>query len=331
VIAGITSKSPLFGAGFFVLRHTLLMPSAIPILWMPIFAVTSEDRRRLPEALAAIGRDDPAVLVRGLPESEELLYGGTSVDHLTQTFRRIFHEMQIPSWTGQLRVRYVETIGASAEAEGKYIRQTGGSGNYGHVKLRIEPGPSDSGIAFSSAVEAAIVVPSEYLAPIEEGIREAARGGVLAGYEMTGFRATLFDGSWHEADSNPMAFRIAASLALKEAARKATPVVLEPMMSTVFTVPESKLGAQVAEVSALGGRIEQISSARGIAVVGAVIPLRTLLERGDSEARLTVFSSYERINWPPGNGDAYANMRQPHPLGPRNDSATAADPDFDWT
>jgi elongation factor G len=306
------------------------MPSTPPILWVPVFTAGAEDRSQLLEALAVISGDDPGVLVRTVPQSEATLYSGTSFEHVQDTFKKITDEYRVPAWKGQPQVRYLETIRGAAEGEGKYIRQTGGGGNYGHVKLRVEPVPSDSGIAFSSAVEGAIV-PSEYLAPIEEGIREAARGGVLAGYEMTGFRATLFDGSWHEADSNPMAFRIAASLALKEAARKANPVVLEPMMSTVFTVPESKLGAQVAEVSALGGRIEQISSARGIAVVGAVIPLRTLLERGDSEARLTVFSSYERINWPPGNGDAYANMRQPHPLGPRNDSATAADPDFDWT
>jgi elongation factor G len=306
------------------------MPSAIPILWMPIFAVTSEDRRRLPEALAAIGRDDPAVLVRRLPESEELLYSGTSVDHLTQTFRRIFHEMQIPSWTGQLRVRYVETIGASAEAEGKYIRQTGGSGNYGHVKLRLDPSERGAGLEFRSEIQGG-VVPAEFIQPIEEGVREAAAAGILRGHEMTDLRATLFDGSYHEIDSNPMAFRIASSLAFREAARNAHPIVLEPVMTVVFTVPESKLGAMMAEISAHRGRVTSANSVRGVSLVEATVPLADMLRNPDPAPTMMAFQGFEPVTLGRDDADP-AGSAVPNPWDPEPQTGSSAvDPGFDWT
>jgi elongation factor G len=300
-----------------------------PILWMPIFAVTSEDRRRLPEALAAIGRDDPAVLVRRPPESEELLYSGTSVDHLTQTFRRIFDEMQIPSWTGQPRVRYVETIRAGAEAEGKYIRQTGGSGNYGHVKLRVDPSERGAGLEFRSEIQGG-VIPPQFIPPIEAGIREAAAGGILAGHEVVDFKATVFDGSYHETDSNHVAFQIAASLAFKEAARKARPTVLEPVMTVVFTVSESRLGGILAEISVRRGRVTSASSLRGASIVQASIPLAEMLRDVDPAPASFVFEGFEPVSSDRG-GDAGAMMRQPNLPHPTTGPAAAADPEFDWT
>ena len=296
---------------------------------MPIFAVTSADRRLLPEALAAIGRGDPAVLTRSDPITEELLYSGTSLDHLSQTFRRIFDEMQIPSWTGKPRVRCIETIRRTAESEGKHIRQTGGSGNYAHVVLRLDPATFGSGIVFASTVDPA-VIPAEYLAPIEQGIREAACGGILAAHELTDFRATLYDGSYHEADSNPMAFSIAAALAFKEAARKANPVVLEPMMATVFTVSERELGAQIAAISDIRGRIEEMSSAGGVAIIRATVPLRAMLRCDGPAARSMQFSAYEPMPWPPEADVAGAPARLPHSPAPKSGSA-AADPEIDWT
>lgn len=306
------------------------MPSATPILWMPIFAVTSEDRRRLPEALAEIGREDGAVLARRDPQSEELLFSGTSREHLNQTFRRIFDEMQIASWTGKPRVRYLETIRRTVEAEGRYIRQTGGNGNYGHVKLRLEPNETGKGIEFASEIQGG-VVPDQYLAPIEEGIREAARSGILAGHEMTDIRVTLYDGSFHEVDSNAMAFQIAGSIAFGEAARRANPLVLEPMMSTIFTVAESRLNAQVAEISALGGRIDQTSIVRSMAIIGATVPLRTMLDYDGPAAHLMPFSGYEPTRWPPDSDGGSVNVGQPQSPGPRRTDASSADPGVDWT
>lgn len=136
-------------------------------------------------------------------------------------------------------VRYLETIRKSAEAEGKYIRQTGGHGNYAHVKLRLEPNERGKGIEFLNDINGG-VIPQQFIQPIETGIREAAQGGILAGYAVVDFKATLYDGSYREVDSNPIAFQIAASLAFKEAARKGSPVILEPIMNVLFTVPEAE-------------------------------------------------------------------------------------------
>jgi elongation factor G len=306
------------------------MPSTTPILWMPIFAVTSEDRRRLPEALAEIGRDDPAVLVRRDPESEELLYSGTSVDHLVQTFRRIFDEMQIPSWTGQPRVRYIETIRASADADGKYIRQTGGSGNYGHVKLRVDPSERGAGLEFRSEIQSG-VVPAEFIPSIEEGIREAAAGGILRAHEMTDLRATVFDGSYHEIDSNPMAFRIAASIAFKEAARKASPIALEPVMTVVFTVAESKLAALMADISAHGGRVSSTNSIRGVSIVEAMVPLAEMLRTPDPAPTMMAFQGFEPVTPRRDDADSAGSaVRNPWEPNPQAGSA-AADPEPDWT
>jgi elongation factor G len=305
------------------------MTSAVPVLWMPIFAVTSDDRRRLLESLEAIGREDSAVLTRRDLTTGELLYSGTSVEHLTQAFRKIFDEMGIASWTGKPRVRCLETIRRAAEAEGKYIRQTGGSGNYGHVKLRLEPAERGTGLAFVSEIRGG-VVPEIFVAPVEEGIRETARGGILAGHEMTDLRVTLFDGSYHEADSNPVAFGIAASLAFKEAARQAKPVVLEPMMMTVFTVAESKLGAQVTELNDIRGRIEEISIVSGVAIVRATVPLGAMLEYDGPAAHIMQFSGYEPMHRPPEGDNAGANMLRPRwPDG--GFDAASADPGADWT
>jgi elongation factor G len=327
------------------LRHTLCMPSATPILWMPIFAMLAEDRRRLPEALAAIGRDDSGVLVRRDPQTEELVYSGTSLDHLQQTFRRIFDEMQIASWTGKPRVRYLETIRQAADGEGKYIRQTGGAGNYGHVKLCVEPlgAPHAAGspLEFVNAIRGD-VVPEPYIAPIEAGIREAARGGVLAGHEVTGLRVTLDDGSWHEVDSNPMAFQIAASLAFREAARRASPIVLEPVMSVVFTVAEQHIGTILAAVSERRGRVRKVDCAeKRPASIHAIVPLAELLsfpeslaagallprDPGASSYRM-LFSHYAQAPLR-DRGDEETGVPAPRPGGPapRSSGATA---DLDW-
>lgn len=328
MIAGITSKSPLFGAGFCVFLRTFVMPFGPPILWVPIFAVTGEDRRRLPDALAEIGRDDQNVLVRRDPQTEELLYSGTSVEHLTQTFRCVFDKMDIASWIGKPRVRYLETIATSAAAEGKYIRQTGGRGNYGHVKLRLEPNQRGKGTQFASEIPSG-VVPDPYIAPVEEGIREAARGGILAGEEMTDLRVMLYDGSFHEVDSNPTAFRIAASLAFKEAARKARPIVLEPVMNVSFTVPEARHGAIVSKISARRGRVVCMRQVRGLTVLNALIPLAEMLRETEPAPTMMEFEGFEPAPPRSDNADpAGSTVRNPWGPKPLADSATAG-PDLD--
>jgi elongation factor G len=300
-----------------------------PILSLAIEPIDPLDLPHLGTALADLAFTDPTFRCHTNSSSGATILCGSSQAHLRQICHRLEHEYLIPLDAGTPQVVYLETIRAVSEGEGKYIRQTGGSGNYGHVKLRLDPAPSGSGIVFASTVEAAIV-PDEYLAPIEEGMREAARGGILAGHEATDFRVTLCDGSCHETDSNPMAFRIAASLAFREAARQAKPVVMEPMMATVFTVDERELSAQIAAISEMQGRIEETSVEGGVAVVRVTVPLRAMLGYDGPAAHAMQFSGYEPVGWPPEADDAGAGLRQPRSPRPRT-GPPAADPDVDWT
>jgi elongation factor G len=226
-------------------------------------------------------------------------------------------------------VRCIETIRRAAEGEGKYIRQTGGGGNYGHVRLRIEPIEAGMELEFASQIRDC-AIPEKYIAPIEEGVREAARGGIIFGEELTGARATLIDGSWHQTDSNEMAFRIAGSLALKEAGRRANPVALEPMMTVIFTVPQEHMGTVVGDINGMMGRIEMIDRQANLQIIHAIAPLRGMVDYEGPGKRVMIFSCYEPIRRPPDTGDAAGTgVRMPHPPRPRSDRE-AADPESDW-
>src|SRR5436305_8351263 len=167
---------------------------------------------------------------------------------------------------------YRETIRKHAEAEGKCIRQAGGSGHYGHVKLRIDPNEMGKGFEFINEITGGSV-PREYIKPIEQGIKEAMEGGVLAGYEMVDIKVEIYDGSYHEVDSDEMAFKIAASMGFKEAARKASPVLLEPIMSVEVVVPEEFMGVIIGDLNSRRGRIEGIEHRAGSQVIKALLPL----------------------------------------------------------
>lgn len=175
------------------------------------------------------------------------------------------------------QVILLETVRRAADGEGKYIRQTGGSGNYGHVKLRLEPKGEGQGFEFANEAPKGLL-PGEYASAAETGIREAALGGVLFGYEVTDIRVTLTDGSFHETDSNPMAFQIAGAIAFKEAAKKANPVLLEPVMAVLAVIPETLAGNILEDVNARGGRVEAIKPhERGMTSIEGIVPLRELL------------------------------------------------------
>lgn len=303
------------------------MSSAPPILWIPIGPADAADRARLLEALTQIAQGDSGVLVRTDPH---LLYSGTSLEHLQKTFARIVDEYRIPAWTGKPRIRYIEALRRSAEAEGKYIRQTGGRGNYAHVKLRLEPADPGTGVAFMNAIQGG-VIPQQFIAAIESGIREATLGGILAGYEVVDFKATLYDGSFHEVDSNDMAFQIAGSLAFKEAARKARPVILEPIMNVRFTVPEAEQAEVMMEISRRRGQISTVEASAGIAFTRATVPLEELLGYDNPALHIESFAGYREkpSGFAPGDS-AGAGVRSPRGPSPKTDSA-AANPDWDWT
>jgi elongation factor G len=173
---------------------------------------------------------------------------------------------------GKPQVAYRETIRKASQAEGKFIRQTGGRGQYGHVKIRVEPNEPGKGFEFINEIVGG-VVPKEYIKPVHQGIEEALEGGVLAGYPVVDVKATLYDGSYHEVDSSEMAFKIAGSMAFKEAARRGTPVLLEPVMAVEVVAPEDFAGTVMGDLSSRRGRIEGMEHRAGSQVIKAIVPL----------------------------------------------------------
>ena len=236
---------------------------------------TKADQEKMGVALARLADEDPTFNVRTDTESGQTIISGMGELHLEILVDRMKREHKVEANVGEPRVAFRETIRKTAEAEGKYIRQTGGSGNYGHVKIRLEPGEPGTGFEFIDSIKGG-VVPKEYIKPTEQGIREALTGGILAGYEMVDFKAVLYDGSYHDVDSNEMAFKIAGSMAYKEAARKASPVLLEPMMAVEVTVPEEHMGTIIGDINSRRGRIEGMEHVGGSQVVKAMVPLKEM-------------------------------------------------------
>jgi elongation factor G len=236
---------------------------------------TKSDQEKMGIALSRLADEDPTFKVRTDVESGQTIISGMGELHLEILVDRMKREHKVEANVGEPRVAFRETIRKIAEAEGKYIRQTGGSGNYGHVKIRVEPGEPGTGFEFIDAIRGG-VVPKEYIKPTEQGIREALHGGILAGYEMVDFKAVLYDGSYHDVDSNEMAFKIAGSMAFKEAARKASPVLLEPMMAVEVTVPEEHMGTIIGDINSRRGRIEGMEHAGGSQIIKAMVPLKEM-------------------------------------------------------
>jgi elongation factor G len=246
-----------------------------PVISVAIEPKTKGDQEKMALALAKLADEDPTFKVRTDQESGQTIISGMGELHLEILVDRLKREHKVEANVGEPKVAFRETIRKSAEAEGKYIRQTGGSGNYGHVKIRIEPNEPGKGYEFIDEIKGG-VVPREYIKPVEQGIREAAQGGVLAGYEMVDFKVTLFDGSYHEVDSNEMAFKIAGSMAFKEAAKKANPVLLEPVMAVEVTVPEEHMGTIIGDINSRRGRIEGMEHVGGSQVIKAMVPLKEM-------------------------------------------------------
>ena len=192
--------------------------------------------------------------------------------HLEIIVDRMMREYKVEANVGKPQVAYRETIRKHAEAEGKYIRQTGGRGQYGHAKIQLDPQPAGTGYEFVNDIVGGSV-PKEFIKPIDQGIQEALEGGILAGYPMVDVKATLYDGSYHDVDSNEMAFKIAGSMAFKEAARKASPVLLEPVMAVEVVTPEDYAGTIMGDLSSRRGRIEGMEHRAGSQVIKAIVPL----------------------------------------------------------
>jgi elongation factor G len=273
-----------------------------PVISVAIEPKTRQDQDKLSLALGRLAQEDPSFKVTSDPESGQTLISGMGELHLEIIVDRLKREFGVEASVSRPMVNYRETITRKAIGEGKFIRQTGGRGQYGHVKIEIEPLPPGSGFEFVDDIFGG-VVPKEFIPAVEEGVREAMERGVLAGYEMVDVRVRLFDGSYHEVDSSELAFKIAGSLAFQEAARKADPVLLEPIMKVEIVTPEDYVGAITGDLTARRGRVEQIEHRPGTVIITAYVPLAEMFGyatdlRSMTQGRATYtmhFSHYEQV------------------------------------
>jgi elongation factor G len=245
---------------------------AAPVISVAVEPKTKSDQEKMGVALSRLAQEDPTFKVATDPDSGQTIISGMGELHLEIIIDRMMREYKVEANVGKPQVAYRETIRKEAQAEGKYIRQTGGSGHYGHVKLRIGPNEMGKGFEFINEIKSGSV-PREFFKPIEQGVKQAMEGGVLAGYELVDVKVTLYDGSYHEVDSDEMAFKIAASMGFKEAARKASPVLLEPIMSVEVVVPEEFMGIIIGDLNSRRGRIEGIEHRAGSQVIKSLVPL----------------------------------------------------------
>ena len=239
-----------------------------PVIEVAVEPKTKADQEKMGHALAKLAQEDPTFKVRTDATNGQTIISGMGELHLEIIVDRRMREYKVEANVGKPQVNYRETIRSNSEAEGKYIRQTGGSGNYGHAKIRIEPNEPGKGYEFSNDTKGG-TIPKEYIKPIDQGIQEAMQGGILAGYEMVDIKVSLYDGSYHDVDSNEMAFKIAGSMAFKEAARKAKPVLLEPVMAVEVTVPEEYMGTIIGDLNSRRGRIEGMEMVGGVQAIKA--------------------------------------------------------------
>src|SRR6266487_2748637 len=256
-------------------EHPIALESitfAVPVISVAVEPKTKADQEKMGMALGRLAQEDPTFKVHTDPDSGQTIISGMGELHLEIIVDRMMREYKVEANVGKPQVPYRETIRRHAEAEGKYIRQTGGKGQYGHAKIYLDPQPPGLGYEFVNDVTGGSV-PKEFIKPIDQGIQEALEGGVLAGYPMVDVKVTLYDGSYHDVDSNEMAFKIAGSMAFKEAARKASPVLLEPVMAVEVVTPEDFAGAIMGDLSSRRGRIEGMEHRAGSQVIKAIVPL----------------------------------------------------------
>ena len=245
---------------------------AVPVISVAVEPKTKADQEKMGMALGRLAQEDPTFKVHTDPDSGQTIISGMGELHLEIIVDRMMREYKVEANVGKPQVAYRETIRKHSEAEGKYIRQTGGKGQYGHAKIKLDPQPAGTGYEFVNDITGGSV-PKEFIKPIDQGIQEALEGGILAGYPMVDVKATLYDGSYHDVDSNEMAFKIAGSMAFKEAARKASPVLLEPVMAVEVVTPEDYAGVIMGDLSSRRGRIEGMEHRAGSQVIKAIVPL----------------------------------------------------------
>ncbi|MGC8776048.1 MAG: elongation factor G [Minisyncoccia bacterium] len=243
-----------------------------PVIGVRIEPKTKADQEKMGLALKKLAEEDPTFRVKGDEETGETIIQGMGELHLEIIVDRMKREFNVEANVSRPQVAYKETITASAEAEGKYIRQSGGRGQYGHVWLKVKPLERGKGFVFIDAIKGGII-PSEFIPAVEKGVREAMDKGILAGYPVVDVEVTLYDGSFHEVDSSELAFKIAGSIAFQEAARQAKPVLLEPIMKVQVIIPQEFMGEITGDLNSRRGKIEALNDRMNTKIIDAKVPL----------------------------------------------------------
>ncbi|MEM1366451.1 MAG: elongation factor G [Cyanobacteria bacterium P01_H01_bin.15] len=253
-----------------IILESLYVPE--PVISVAVEPKTKQDMEKLAKALQSLSDEDPTFRVNTDPETNQTVIAGMGELHLEILVDRMLREFKVEANIGQPQVAYRETVRQPAEAEGKFIRQSGGKGQYGHAVISLEPAEAASGFAFESKIVGG-TIPKEYIPSIEQGIKESCESGILAGYPLIDVKATLLDGSYHDVDSSEMAFKIAGSMALREAVQKAKPTLLEPLMKVEVEVPEDFLGEVIGDLNSRRGNIDAMNTESGQALISAKVPL----------------------------------------------------------
>ena len=243
-----------------------------PVISVAIEPKTKASQDKMTQALLKLAEEDPTFRTYTDEETGQTIIAGMGELHLEIIVDRLLREFKVEANVGNPQVAYKESIKSAAEGEGKYVKQSGGRGQYGHARIKIEPLPAGKGYEFVNAIVGG-AIPKEYIGPVDQGIQEALQSGVIAGYPVLDVKVTLYDGSYHEVDSSEMAFKIAGSMAIKDALKKATPTLLEPMMKVEVTTPEEYMGDVIGDLNSRRGRIEGMELDNGAQHVKAFVPL----------------------------------------------------------
>jgi elongation factor G len=253
-----------------IILESMVFPE--PVIHIAIEPKTKADQDKLGGALAKLAEEDPTFKMHTDEETGQTIISGMGELHLEIIVDRLQREFKVDCNVGRPQVSYKETIRKAVKAEGKFVRQSGGRGQYGHCWVEFEPLEPGSGFVFESKIVGG-AIPKEYIAPIQAGIQEALQNGILAGYQVLDIKATVVDGSYHDVDSSEMAYKVAGSMAFKAAASKANPVILEPVMKVEVTVPEEYMGDVIGDLNARRGRIEGMEARSGAQIIRGFVPL----------------------------------------------------------
>jgi elongation factor G len=303
IAAAVGLKEVLTGQTICDENHPVILESMDfpdPVIQVAIEPKTKADQEKMGVALSRLAQEDPTFKVKSDPETNQTIIAGMGELHLEIIVDRMMREFKVEANVGKPMVAYRETIRKRVESEGKFVRQSGGRGQYGHVRMYVEPNEAGKGYEFINDIKGG-VIPKEYIKPIDQGIQEAMQSGVLAGYPCVDIKITIYDGSYHDVDSNEMAFKIAGSMGFKAGCEKASPVILEPIMAVEVVVPEDYMGDVIGNLNSRRGRIENMEDRAGVKVVTAKVPLAEMFAysttlRGMTQGRgnyTMQFSHYE--------------------------------------